>query len=226
MIFTGSGVASVDQGPPLHAIHLYGGITGSSVIPVTDPNVTGMVKSFRVEASLGTGALSPFSPIATPQLTNNSLPLNGGLRVCLFTAGCDTSYRIPFATSQGEKGVGIGGLWTLGGYGTVRISIESAPWTFLTVEMNGTWEGDPWTFVPSGFIHGPYSFEGSAGATGGLIQLVAPVYITGGFEAVGVVTQTLRFVPEPEFLLLIGAGVAGLLLIGRGRIRSHGRKVL
>jgi hypothetical protein len=221
--FLGSGIADVTYGSQLEAVHLAGGISGSATIPLTDPLVTGQAKSIRVEASLGTGDLSPFSPIATPQLTNNSLPLNGGLRVCLFAAGCDTSYLIPFASRKGEAGVGLGGSWTFGGFGAIRISIESAPWTFLSASVGDRTDNDGTTVIQtSGFIHGPVSWSGSAGLTSGILQLVAPVRIRDVAEMniSGFVWQTIRFVPEPEVPLLLASGAVGLLVLGRHRARS------
>ena len=132
----------------------------------------------------------------------------------------------------GIKGLGVGGLVTMGGYGGIRISVQMAPWTVKTVtgygvittsqgaQVNQTWQ-------TAGWVHGPASQTGSStAAPGGAMRLVTPAQIStntvlgfaapdGRFgETVGsVISLTLRFVPEPEQCLLLGAGLAGLGLL-------------
>ena len=61
----------------------------------------------------------------------------------------------------------------------------------------------------------------SMGAQVGTVTLISPIrIITGlGFLLPGSAKQILTFVPEPGTLLLLGAGVGGLLIVGRRRMR-------
>ena len=120
----GSGVATVNDssgGAHLSTLRLAGGITGSVVIPITDPETTGTMKSIRVEtARLGTGTLTGISgapPIAPPA----TLPIRGRMRVCLFTSDCSAFLPFDLTKNNGNTGVGVGGLLTLGGKGSIRM---------------------------------------------------------------------------------------------------------
>ena len=61
---------------------------------------------------------------------------------------------------------------------------------------------------------------------GGVIQLIAPSQVktnltTGTNDKMaGGQSLLIRFIPEPGLLLLFGAGVAGLALVGRSRMRK------
>jgi len=221
----GSGVATLnnsDGGTQLGVVRLAGGITGSDVVPLTDPNVTGTNKSIRITAQLGTGTLSPFwpsAPIGQPQLVRNALPVRGVTRVCMFAAGCEMSLAIPLAVSDEQKAVGVGGDWTVGGYGLHRFSIEAAPWTLTASLLTETVDGEPFTATTGGWVHGPSSWAGSAGATGGALSVVTPMRIIGsdGLRLPAFVRLSLRFVPEPSAPLLLGAGLVGLVTIGATR---------
>jgi hypothetical protein len=224
----GSGVATVNDSSGsahLSTLRIAGGITGSGTIPVTDPNTTGQVKSVHgTGISLGTGTLSGIS--GAPPLGQNALPVAGFMRVCLFHAGCVTNLPLNLTQNNGNTGVGAGGLLTLGGNGSIRISIESAPWTLATVSgLNQTVKGGYKTLTRVGFVHGGASASNSSTATNsGVIQLVAPQQVeTDGLAGNNTVlalfsTLTLHFIPEPGLLLLIASGVVGLGLLGRSRM--------
>jgi hypothetical protein len=175
----GSGVATVNDssgGAHLSTLRLAGGITGSTTIPVTDPEVSGTMKSIRVnDAGLGTGTLSGISgapPIAPPA----ALPLPGFMRVCLFQPDCTFNLPMDMTVNDGNTGMGIGGLLTVGGNGQVRISIEGAPWTLGTVTgLNQTVGGGFKTLARVGFVHGAASAsDSSTAAPSGVIQLITP----------------------------------------------------
>jgi len=231
LIFQSTGVATVNSsggGAHLSTLRLAGGISGSGIIPLTDPEGTGTIKSIRVSsASLGTGTLSGISgdpPLNPPA----AIPIRGFARVCIFQANCALNLPLNVTLNDGHTGFGVGGLLTLGGNGAVRISIEAGPWTLGTLTgINQTVGGNFQTLSRSGFVHGAASATDSSTATpSGVIQLIAPHSIrvqgtTGNNSPLALFsTLTLRFIPEPGLLLLLSSGVVGLGLLGRSRMKK------
>jgi len=130
----------------------------------------------------------------------------------------------------GVKGVGIGGLITVGGDSPIRISIEAAPWTVKTATAvdqtdNQTGTAAFHNVTAMGFAHGPASATTSTAQPSGVLQIVTPSQIRtnlslGSNVKLAVITQLLvRFIPEPGMLLLIGSGVVGLAVLGRNRMK-------
>ena len=131
----------------------------------------------------------------------------------------------------GIKGVGIGGLVTVGGDSAIRISVEAAPWTVKTATAidqtdDNTGAAAFHNVTKMGFAHGPASGTTSTAQPSGVLQIVTPSQVrtnlTLGTNAkVSVLTQLLiHFIPEPGIFLLIGTGVVGLALIGRSRMKG------
>jgi hypothetical protein len=125
--------------------------------------------------------------------------------------------------------VGVGGVITAGGTGSVRFTLEGAPWTIKTamaVDHTDASAGFV-TVTAMGFAHGPASATSSTAQPNGVVQLVTPTQVRtnltlGTNVKVGVLTSLfVRFIPEPGMLVLLGSGVAGLLLLGRSR-RTRG----
>ena len=130
----------------------------------------------------------------------------------------------------GVKGVGIGGLITVGGDSPIRISLEAAPWTVQTATAvdqtdDNTGAAAFHNVTLMGFAHGPASGTTSTAQPSGVLQLVTPSQVRtnlelGSSRKVAVLTELLiHFVPEPGLLMLLASGVAGLLLLGRNRIK-------
>jgi hypothetical protein len=130
----------------------------------------------------------------------------------------------------GVKGVGIGGLITVGGFSAIRISLEAAPWTVHTATAID--QTDDNTGVSAfhnatrmGFAHGPASATTSTAQPSGVLQVVTPNQVRtnlslGSNAKVAILGELLvHFIPEPGLLVLLGSGIAGLLLLGRRRIR-------
>jgi hypothetical protein len=127
--------------------------------------------------------------------------------------------------------VGLGGLITVDN-GTIKISIQAAPWTIKTVtvtdhittdnELNRVFQ----TVNLTGFAHGPASSTSTTGTVNGVVQLVTPSQVTTNLplgsnkQVASGQTMFIRFIPEPGLLLLLGSGVAGLALLGRSRLRK------
>jgi hypothetical protein len=223
----GGGVATLNAsggGDHLTTLGLAGGITGTGFTVPTTSFLP--LNAVSWNATLGSGLLAPISGGATgAPLTQNTLPLGGELRLCVVFMECISFIPIPL-TAGGTRGVGIGGLITINGFGAAgaKASLAAAPWTIgmAAVSTGSTVSGGPTaTFTRSGFAHGPASGTTSTARRGGVVQLVTPIQIAtsiGGLERIGFIARlTLVFVPEPGTALLLGAGVAVLALHGRRR---------
>jgi hypothetical protein len=246
---TFGGVATVNSsaGPiPAHLQTLQfkgsrGGGQTTAMVAITDPELAGNgIASIRIQGELATGTFAPISGGAASDttLTVNVLPLRGLSKVCLLSTQCTNFLPLQLtqhAATSMIKGVGIGGLLTIGG-GTnpIRISIEAAPWTIKTatrideITTPMTVNGDK-TFtnvVRSGFAHDPSSTTTNTAQPSGVVQLISPMQVvtnlTAGSSAKLSLFGTIRlhFIPEPGMLMLLGAGVAGLVLLGRSRMRK------
>ena len=246
---TGGGVATVNNSAGAIPSHLQtlqlkgsrGAIAGTAMVPITDPIAApNGIASVRVKATMQTGTFAPISggAASTTVLVNNVLPVNGLAKVCLLSTTC-TNF-LPLLLTQhtpmsGIKGLGVGGLLTIGG-GTnpIRISIEAAPWTIKTgtsvdqITTPMTTMG-PKVFVNKtamGFAHSPSSGLSSTAQPSGVVQLITPMQVvtnlTAGSNAKIALFGylTVHFIPEPGMLLLLGSGVAGLVLLGRHRMKK------
>ncbi len=217
--FTGGGVATVNGSAgrmPLSSLRLAGGITGSTVVPLTDPDLAPF-PNMSPRVTLGTGVLAPISGGGSP-LTRNELPLGGDLRLCIFFVPWCPSYLPVPLTVGGTRGAGIGGLITVNTFGTagVKISVAGAPWTIGAATVSNS--------VRSGFAHGPASGTTTTAKEGGVVQLVTPVRVTttlgSGIDFIA--SLRIVLVPEPGTGLLLGAGVIALALAGRRNRRGRG----
>jgi hypothetical protein len=222
----GTGVATVDStGDVLHTLRLAGGLTGTTTIPLTDPDTPTLV-SLRASHRLGTGTLGPFS--TGGPLTQSVLPVPGTRRLCILFPGC-LSYKPLPLTIAGTRGVGIGAAITIGGYSNpgLKLSLYAAPWTLGATSVTSvrTPNGLIGTVTAAGFAHGPASATATAHHPGGVIQIVTPGRVKTNVPPpldrtplIGILT--LRVVPEPGPLLLLGAGAAGLAVLARTRFRA------
>lgn len=230
----GGGVSTVEGpggGTFLQTLRLAasrGGITGTAMVPITDPLVQAQgIASVRATASLGTGSFAPISGgTGYVPLTKNVLPVRGLAKLCLLSTMCTNYIPMPFTQPTGDgtgvEGVGVGGLVTAGGIGALRISVEAAPWTLYTATVTVMTAGGGSAAVTSaGFVRGAFSYTGSTGQPGGSLQLVTPVRITSnqGNNMAGFVRLGVRFVPEPGWLVLLASGCLGLGLLHRFKSR-------
>ncbi len=220
-------------------------LTPTLLIPITDPEGDPAIAALSfIGITLGSGSFAPISGAiaSTTILSHNILPVRGLVKVCgSLACGPDS---LPLVLDQvgtlngvvtTRKGLGIGGLITIGGGGPIRISIEAAPWTVKTVTLidqietvttNGAEIEIFINVTTKGFAHGPNSEFSTTAAARGVIQFVTPAQIVTNLTAPTAeklatrVSLLIHFIPEPGLLLLLGSGVAGLAILGRKRMRS------
>jgi hypothetical protein len=220
-----------------------GQIAGTETRFITDPYeiIQNGINMVVAQATHGTGTFAPISGgvQSTSVLTRNIMPVYGVARICLLSTVCSHYLDLPFtqpttlnaAVGTGVYGIGIGGLITAGGYGGIRISVEAAPWTIKTTTVTDqiTTTGLSRTFIDvtaKGWAHAPASTTSNTAQPSGVVQLVTPAQVitnlpAGSYDRVGgLAIMVIHFIPEPGLLLLLGSGVIGLVLLGRGRRTS------
>jgi hypothetical protein len=220
------------------------GLSLNTVLPVTDPVVSsgGIVSVRFTGVRAGNlagpqgdpGVLAPISgAIASdvdPGVGNGlgTVPATGMLRLCFLVFGCQVEQPIDVVqTLNGvAQGGGVGGILTVRSILATRLSFLGAPYTVKTVSAFArTHNGGLQTLTERGFAHGPLSNTSSTGQVSGVVQVVTATRIsTVGFPATydvsGQFSRILvHFIPEPGLLLLLGSGAAGMLLLGRKRMR-------
>jgi hypothetical protein len=132
-----------------------------------------------------------------------AMAVDGLARICLFL-DCASGPPITLALPLGVVGVGGSTAVT----GLVDVTLAGGPWSTGVVTAGG--------LARTGFARGPNGLAGSTAQPGGVVQLVTPVLIRAslgpqGLELPGFGVLSLRFVPEPGALALLGAGLVGLL---------------
>jgi hypothetical protein len=229
---TGADVVLNGSGGGAHlntmAITIPGLITGGATVPLSDPELSPLV-SLRGEMTLGTGIIGQISGGAASgsALSPNVLPVGGEFKLCILFMGCPSFIPVPL-TVNGTRGVGIGGLITINGFGKsgIKISALNAPWTIKTAVIASipTANGNAVTTSSVfGFAHGPASLTSSTAQQSGVVQLVTPVRVTTTIAGTTPLFGILRihFVPEPGTFLLFGSGVVAMGIAGRRRAKKN-----
>ena len=81
-------------------------------------------------------------------------------------------------------------------------------------------------WIAKGWAHAPASTTSSTAQPSGVVQLVTPAQIVTNLplgtsdKMGGLAILVIHFIPEPGLLMLLGAGVVGLALLGRRRARG------
>lgn len=240
--WTGTGLATVNAssgGGPLQTLRLTGGLPQPvhPTIPLPfaflDVPTHPLIKELAHvrSAGPGTGTLGSFG---------GSGPLAGGIPFLGVEDSAGVPFpHIPLTTNAGQTGLGVGGQRrSFGDLLNHFVSIEYAPRTLGSAQVvnsrtaYGVQQFGPLTHDATGFAHGPASGTSLVVVAGALLQLVAPMQVTleawnhsgspvvetdrlGQFGRL-----TLRFLPEPDLLALLGAGGIALALMGWRRRRA------
>jgi hypothetical protein len=211
----------------------------ASLIPVTDPTAAPITSVILTSIQgrpdfQGGGIFGNISGAIASTVAGilpNTIPATGGVTICLLVAPlppCLAQLNLVVgATSAGlNVGGGVGGIITIGGTGSIRISVLGAPYTVKTISaVNRTVNGGFDIFVENGFAHGPLSLTSSTAKESGVLQTVTASHTTvvapGDGDLSGNITRVLtHFIPEPGLLLLFTSGAAGMALLGRKRMRK------
>ncbi len=231
IVANGTGVATLNGSGGLghlSTLRVAGGITGGATIPLTDPDNSTLV-TLVATANLGTGTLNGISGGA-PLTGTPTIPVSGLVQLCIVASNCGVTIPIPL-TINGTQGVGLGGQYTVNTFASpanaFKVSVVAAPWTLGTASVTSipTDNGGTSTATARGFVHGPVSGTSNTATGSGVIQVVTPVRVTTSMNPPNNVLAVLgilrlHLIPEPGLILLLGSGVAGLVLLGRSRYRD------
>jgi len=206
VVLPGAGTAIVNgsgAGGHLTGLALAGGTfaTASLVLPVTDPAATGNgVHGVQVT---GSNASASFVGSGGAGF-GGDMPMNGVSKVCLLGSACSNA---GFNISVPLSVVGQAGAVYV--TAALNLTVVGAPWTTGTAAVG--------TITQMGGVS-PLS---NTGAPSGIVNLVTPIFISTNIGAAAVLPGfaflTLHFVPEPGTLVLLGSGIAGLVMFGRSR---------
>lgn len=214
---TGSGVAVVNGsagGNHVTQLSLAGGTFAANglLVPVTDPAIAPTIPGVMATALNGPGYF--FEPTTMMGLyLNGTMPILGVAKVCFFGSSCSTAagnLSVPLAIGAPGSAVATGAY---------SFTVQGAPWTSGTASLGLTAMG--MTSTVKGFAHGPASAASSTVGASGVLSLVTPFFISTNLlpnqRLAGYTRLTLHFVPEPGTLVLLGSGIAGLVIFGRSR---------
>jgi hypothetical protein len=208
VVITGTGVATVNGsggGPHVNTLSVANSpfqITGF-VLPVTDP-MAAPIKGVQVTAHNATGVFAGGSVMGG---LGGKMPVKGTAKICLFSpcSAAAANVSVPLTV------VGSGGSATVATF--VNVTVIGAPWTESTAAVG--------TITQMGFVHGPATGTSTTAGPSGVVRLVTPIFVSTNIPASSVVPAfgilTLHFVPEPGTLVLLGSGIAGLVMFGRSR---------
>jgi hypothetical protein len=209
---SGSGVAQVNGASPLAGGAITqlslpaGAFATSTEFPGAPP-----IGGIQIVAQNGAGSFTALTLAGG----GGPMPVLGNARLCLIAPCATASLFVDLPLSV----IGAGGTATAAGT-FFDITLVGAPWTkaTFTVSTPGA------VTIVGGFGRGPLFNPGTTAQPGGVLTLATPVLIRTtlqGFEELpSYAILYLEFVPEPGALLAVAPAVAGLVALGRRRLRA------
>ena len=161
-------------------------------------------------------------------LTPNTIPMTGGVTLCLIdeVVPCVGRVGLPVGATSGSDriGNGIGGILTVGGTGSLQVSILGAPYTVGTVSVAARTANGIDVRSGRGFAHGPLSLTSSTALPSGVLQIVTASHVAyvgpGDQDIGGSITHILvQVIPEPALFALLGFGTVLVAWLGHRRRR-------
>ena len=183
-------------------------VAGSSVgtvglsLPVTDP-AAAPVGGIALTATNGSGTFTSGAGF---------MAMAGVAKVCLFGPCSAAAANISVPLSN----IGVDGSTTASLF--VNVTVTGNPWAAGSIPFGTT--------TTSGFAHGPASLTSSTvSGSSGVKRYVTPIFISTNIPASAIVPAFAFFdlhfgIPEPGTLVLLGSGMAGLVMVGRSRARK------
>ena len=180
--------------------------TGGAINIRTAANIPGggqIITGVNSSAAAGTG----IPGMVTVKVANHAAK---GANASLLTAGPTTLVKVPL--SIGKAGTVTGYFYVL--TNIHYITVDFYAWTPHTLTFTGlTTKG---AGLPTVVAMGSFNLNGAGGGT---VTLVSPskISIDGPLaqrRTASFTSLTLTYAPEPSTLLLLGAGVVGLVLVG------------
>jgi len=195
---SGTGLATVD-GVHIDTLSLPASPFSAAGITVPNTSMAGPLSGLQLTVHNDAGAFAG-GPL------NGPMALHGAMRLCFF-AVCNATFN-PGNITVPLDVVGAGGTLTVASL--VDVTVSGAPWTAGTAAVG--------SLTAMGFQHGPASLTSSTGQSSGALRLVTPIYLSTSQEGIPYAAfgiLDVHFIPEPGTLLLLGCGIAGLVLFGR-----------
>jgi len=223
LVVTGSGVGTSNGLGA--AASIPSGIFAVGTTALVSPAISGAIGGFAICTSglatgtslsipaTGTGTCAPSAPGLSKALTFSGTTGSGGINASAYLTGVPSGGTATTVAEIPLSVVGVGGSVSFSAlFGLLTGTVTGSTWGLAPVSASGVLNGVTSTLTAAG-----YDNRNASGA--GTLQLVTVTTTNLGANGSmpSIAVLDLTFVPEPGTLLLMGAGMVGLILSGRRR---------